>query len=52
LSVGGGSSGGSGDDNKVKQFIVSFLGQLPPDFNMYEIFLKAKNKTPYVVVCL
>lgn len=52
LSVGGGSSSGGSDDNKVKQLIVSFLGQLPPDFNMYEIFLKAKNKTPYVVVCL
>ncbi len=52
LSVGGGSSSGGGDDNKVKSLIVTFLGQLPADFNMYEIFLKAKNKTPYVVVCL
>ena len=52
LSVGGGSSSGGGDDNKVKSLIVTFLGQLPADFNMYDIFLKAKNKTPYVVVCL
>lgn len=52
LSVQGGSSSGGGDDTKVKQLIISFLGQLPPDFNMYEIFLKAKSKTPYVVVCL
>lgn len=52
LSVQGGSSSGGGDDSKVKQLIVSFLGQLPPDFNMYDIFSKAKNKTPYVVVCL
>jgi len=52
LSVSGGSSSGGSDDNKVKSLIVTFLGQLPADFNMYEIQLKAKNKTPYVVVCL
>jgi dynein heavy chain len=52
LSVQGGSGGGGGDDSKVKALIISFLAQLPQDFNMLEIFGKAKNKTPYVVVCL
>jgi dynein heavy chain len=52
MSVQGGSGAGGSDDSKVKQIIISFLQQLPTDFNMYEIALKAKNKTPYVVVCL
>lgn len=52
LSVQGGSGSGGNDDNKVKNLIATFLGQLPPDFNMFDIMGKAKNKTPYVVVCL
>jgi len=32
--------------------IANFLGQLPADFNMYDVNGKAKSKTPYVVVCL
>lgn len=52
LSVQGGSGGGSGDDGKVKGMILNFVTVLPPDFNMFDIFSRAKNKTPYVVVCL
>jgi dynein heavy chain len=52
LSVGGGSAGGAADDGKVKSLINTFLSSLPGDFNMFDIFGKAKNKTPYVVVCL
>jgi dynein heavy chain len=52
LSVQGGSSSGGGDDTKIKQLIITLLSTLPNDFNMFDIFGKAKNKTPYVVVCL
>jgi dynein heavy chain len=52
LSVQGGGSGGAGDDDKVKTIITNFQGTLPADFNMFDIFSKAKDKTPYVVVCL
>jgi len=52
LSVSGGGSGGGGSDDKVKQLIANFLGVLPEDFKMIDIFAKAKDMTPYVVVCL
>jgi dynein heavy chain len=51
-SVQGGAGGGGGDDGKVKNLIVTFVANLPGDFNMFEIMGRAKNKTPYVVVCL
>jgi dynein heavy chain len=52
LSVQGGGAGGGGDDSKVKTIIANFLGVLPADFNMFEVNSKAKEKTPYVNVCL
>lgn len=52
LSVQGGSSSGGGEDDKIKNLIVSFTASLPVDFNMFEVMAKAKDKTPYVVVCL
>jgi dynein heavy chain len=52
LSVQGGGSGGGGDDTLVKTMIANFLGTLPADFNMFDVFARAKDKTPYVVVCL
>lgn len=52
MSVQGGSSSGGGDDKKVKELIITFLSTLPGDFNMFDVNSKAKNKTPYVVVCL
>lgn len=52
LSVSGGGSGGGGADDKVKMIIRTFLETLPQDFNMFEVHGKAKEKTPYVVVCL
>lgn len=52
LAVQGGSAGGAGDDNKIKTIINNFLSVLPPDFNMFDVYAKAKDKTPYVVVCL
>jgi len=52
LSVSGSSAGGGGADEKVKIIITNFLAVLPVDFNMFDIMGKAKDKTPYVVVCL
>jgi dynein heavy chain len=50
-AVSGGSGGAGGDTTKVKQFIASFLEQLPPDFNMLDIMGKTKERTPYIIVC-
>merc|ERR1712127_650398 len=47
LSVSGGGDGG-----KVKTIITNFLATLPADFNMFDVHAKAKEKTPYVVVCI
>jgi len=52
LSVSGGGAGGGGDDGKVKTIITNFLATLPADFNMFDVHAKAKEKTPYVVVCI
>jgi dynein heavy chain len=49
-SSGGG--GGSGKDVQVKEKIDKFLLELPQEFNMIEIKSKAKERSPYVVVCL
>jgi len=50
--VSGGGGSGSGDSGKVKTIIDNFLSVLPADFNMFDLHGKAKEKTPYVVVCL
>jgi dynein heavy chain len=52
LAVSGGGGAAGGDDSKVKNVIATFQSTLPADFNMFDIFAKAKDKTPYVVVCL
>jgi dynein heavy chain, axonemal len=52
LSVSGGGAAGGGDDGKVKTIIQTFLSTLPADFNMFDVHAKAKEKTPYVVVCI
>jgi len=49
-SSGGG--GGSAKDDLVKELIDRFLEQLPQQFNMVELKARAKDRTPYVVVCL
>jgi dynein heavy chain len=36
----------------VNELIIKFLERLPQEFNMIELRAKAKDKTPYVVVCL
>lgn len=51
-SGGSGGGGGSKKDEQVKMLLTRFLNDLPPEFIMLELFAKAKDKTPYVVVCL
>jgi dynein heavy chain len=36
----------------VKELIDKFLDKLPQQYNMIELRAKAKERTPYVVVCL
>ena len=54
MSCSGGSGGGgaSKKDNVAKELLDRFLGILPPEFSMLDLNVKAKEKTPYVVVCL
>jgi dynein heavy chain len=53
LSCSGGSSGGgSGKEDIANQKIDKFLSELPEQFNMFELLTRAKDRTPYVVVCL
>jgi dynein heavy chain len=51
-SGGGGGGGGAGADAAVKEMIDKFLETLPPEFIMLDLFAKAKERSPYVVVCL
>jgi dynein heavy chain len=54
MSCSGGSGGGgaSKKDQVAKELLDRFLHILPGEFSMLELNIKAKNKTPYVVVCL
>ena len=51
-SGGGSGSGASRKDAVAKEILDRFLGLLPPEFVMLELNVRAKQKTPYVVVCL
>lgn len=55
LACSGGSGGGGGGDRAdavAKELIDRFLGLLPPEFVMLELFARAKDRTPFVTVCL
>jgi len=61
LSCSGGSGGGGGSkkDSIAKDLIDRFLGILPPEFIMLDLYVKAKGLAstmqgsyPYIVVCL
>jgi len=54
LQCAGGSGGGGGasKDSIVNEMIVRFMDTLPPQFIMLDIYAKAKERSPYVVVCL
>ncbi len=49
-SSGGGSS--SSREEKVKALLDEILEKLPEEFSMVELFAKAEEKTPYVLVAL
>merc|ERR1712086_1034031 len=49
---GSGGSGGSKKDSIAKETLDRFLAILPVEFIMLDLNLKAKDKSPYVVVCL
>jgi dynein heavy chain len=51
-SGGSGGGGGAKKDAEVKLLIEKFLGELPPAYNMIDINTRAKDRSPYVVVCL
>jgi dynein heavy chain len=51
-SGGSGGGGGSSKEQIVNEMIVRFLETLPPQFVMLDIYAKAKERSPYVVVCL
>lgn len=53
LQCAGGSGGGAGGkDQIIKEMIDKFLEILPQPFIMLDLFAKAKERSPYVVVCL
>lgn len=54
LACSGGSGGGgvSKKDAIAKETLDRFLKLLPEEFIMLDLNLRAKDKTPYVVVCL
>ena len=47
IQGGGSSGGGRKKEDIVKEFIIKFLAQLPPNFIMLDITAKAKEKSPY-----
>jgi dynein heavy chain len=51
-SGGSGGGGGKGKDAAVKQTIDKFLDTLPQQFIMLDLFAKAKDRSPMIVVCL
>ena len=50
-SSGGGGAGTSREE-KVKSVLDEILEKLPESFNMVELFARAEEKTPYVLVAL
>jgi len=53
LSIQGGSGGGGGSqDDLIMNMLTDLKGRTPPEYQMLDITAKAKDKTPYVVVCL
>lgn len=51
-SGGEGGGGGKGKDDIVKETLTRFLQILPPFFSMIDLNAKAKERSPFVVVCL
>jgi hypothetical protein len=54
MSCSGGSGGGGASkrDTVASEILTRFLGALPAEYNMIDLFARAKERSPYVVVCL
>ena len=52
LDVQGGSGASGGDDSGTMAVVMDLKNRISPDFNMFDIESKAKDKSPYVVVAL
>jgi dynein heavy chain len=50
--LGSGGSSGAGDASKVNELIHMFLDKLPQKFQMLDLFAKATERPPFIVVCL
>jgi dynein heavy chain len=51
ITAGAGAGGGAKDDT-IMNLITDFKTRTPEGFNMIEITLRVKDKTPFIVVCL
>ena len=47
-----GAGGGASREEKIKALLDEILEKLPEEFNMIELFARAEEKTPYVLVAL
>ena len=52
ITAGGGGGGGGSKDDMIMNLINDFKTRAPEGYNMLEITLKVKDKTPFIVVCL
>ena len=47
-----GAGAGASREEKIKALLDEILEKLPEEFNMVELFARAEEKTPYVLVAL
>lgn len=52
ITAGGSGGGGGSKDDVIMNLITDFKTRAPEGFNMIEINLRVKDKTPFIVVCL
>ncbi len=52
IQGGGSSAGGRKKEDIVKEFIIKFLSVLPANYIMLDLIARAKEKTPYQIVCI
>jgi dynein heavy chain len=50
--TGGSSAGGASKEDIAMEILTRMLTDLPEGFNLIELTMKAKEKTPYIIVCL
>jgi dynein heavy chain, axonemal len=52
VDVQGGSGGGGKQDSGTMNIVMDLKNRISPDFNMFDIEAKIKDKNPYVVVAI